>query len=434
MHAEAAAAQLQEQQSADEEYITEQLHLLGLDHQDGYSADGDADADSDSESSQGDPDGRGLEAFEDVLSSWLSAAHIKTAHPVVKAQASLPLRPKAAGQASGPSTLQRIQEQQQQVAQEEAKGPEKRTTGAAQGAEGKLLTKQGAGRKLQVKQKNASAEGRISAEEKAPADDNEGAHDEDDSEEDDDQDVAGCTDVMSDWMTAACVTGKAQHAQQPQDLNPATKAVPQQGLQGGKIAASSWLADVSSDDDTGPDNKESAKQQESGSVQAPSTASLSEAKPHTSSSPPITSSAPLLDTTADQSAQHAQQAAVPHSNFHASLPPPIPKPSAAASASPNLTATQQAAARESTSSGVSSPGISSQDRKLEPDLLSRAKSDPSAFWPTPLQGYPASQGDQSSVPLPVAATSVPPPVMYSADQGLAPQVLFTCALLWVTFA
>ena len=361
-----------------------------MDTQDGYSADGDANAESDSDSSQGDPEGRGLEAFEDVLSSWLTAAHSRTAHPVVKAQASLPLRPKLAGQSGGPSTLQRIQEQQQQIVQNEA--TEVRRDGTKNGQE--------AGAKVSAEQ---------AAEAKLPAE----AEDSSDSDEDESA-GAGWTDVMSDWMTAAGVTAKAQQAQHiHHDAVPAGKAAPKKEVPGVPAAIPDWLADVSSGDDSDADRKASPKQQGSSSVQAPSTASLSEPKPVKYSSPREHST----PKPAEQAAQHAQQQS--NSNL-----PPRPATSASAdSPSPNPLLTEQTAAKDSSSSGVSS-----QDRKLDPNLVSRAKSDPPAFWPSPSQGHPPQgpNGNPGPTQLPVAASSVPPPHVYSADQGLAPQVSSTC--------
>lgn len=244
------------------------------------------------------------------------------------------------------------------------------------------------------------------AEGKPPAE----AEDSSDDYEDDSA-VAGWTDVMSDWMTAAGVTAKAQQAQHTQhDTKPAEKAAPQKGLPGLTAPTPNWLADVSSDDDSDTERKASVRQQESSSVQAPSTASLSDPKPVNSSSP-RPDSAPKP---AEQAAQHAQQ------QSSSNLPPRPATSSSADSASPQSSATEQTAARDS-----SSAGVSSQDRKVHPDLMSRAKTDPSASWPSPSQGYPpqGSSGDQGSTQLPVAASSVPPPLVYSADQGLAPQVL-----------
>ena len=400
--AEAAAAKLQEHKSADEEYIAEQLQLMGLDPQDGYSADGDANAESDSDSSRDDPEGRGLEAFEDVLSSWLTAAHTKTSRPMVKAQASLPLRPKIVGQSGVQSTLQRIQEQQQQMVQEEAEGAvkpaSKKETGGKRPAQ-------------QVAQETATAESK------------------EDSDDEDGSGVAGWTDVMSDWMSAAGIQGRAQHAQHALvGSKPAAKVLPQQRLQVDAAATPNWLADVSSDEDSDADKKAVAKQQESGSVQAPSTASLSEAKPH-KSSPPASQSPSLLNCApgeAESAAQHAQHATVQQSISNFGLPSLPSKPAMSGNTEPASPKPALAEAmHDSSSSGASSQGVSSQDRRVVSDMMSKAQSDPPAFWPSPSQSYPAlmPKGNQGPLQLPIAASSLPPPLVYSADQGLAPQVI-----------
>lgn len=396
--AEAAAARLQEHKSAVEEYIAEQLHLISLEAQDGYSVDGDGNAELYTDSSRCDPGGRGLEAFQDVLASWLTAAHTTTSRPLAKAQASLPLRPKVAGQNGEQPTLQRIWEQQQQMVREEAKEAVKPSS--------KKETKQEQTAEEVAKQK-------VTAESEDDSDDQEGSG------------VAGSTDVMSGWMSAAGVKGRAKHAQHAT----AADVLPQQGLQAEAAATPSWLAAVSSDDDYDADQKAVANHQESGSMQAPSTASLSDAKPHKSSL--LASSSPsLLDTASEQPAQHAQHATAQHvtaqqPSSSSGLPPLLPYSAisvTAESAFPKPTAVE--AKDGSSSSGLSPLGVSSQDRKLDLDVMSKAKTDLSALWPSASQSYPAlmPKGEQGSMQLPNLS---PPAPVYSADQGLAPQ-----AFLW----
>ena len=326
--AEAVVAQLQEQTSADDEYVAEQLQLLGIDPQDGYSADGDAAAESDSDSDPGDVEGRGLEAFEDVLSSWLTAAHTKTSHAVVKAQASLPLRPKIAGQSGGASTLQRIQEQQKQQQQQQEELHKSTSPAAAVAAAQKLRSSPKRVDQRQEAEVLAQPEGKEAA--------------------------------ALDRATAAKEAAAAQ----------------------GHVP--SWLADVSSDEEEG-DDEEAVKHDSSG-VQAPRTASVPDVKPEASGDSLPEAPAP------DSPAQHAQHAisssnsALPPSgpNPATSAPADSPSPKALQASSADHDRSSSIS-----SQGVSSQGVSSQDRKLDPDFSSRARFDPSASWPSPSKGFPA---------------------------------------------
>lgn len=333
----------------------------------------DEQCDSEAGSSESDEEERGLEAFEDVLSSWLTAAHSKTSQALMKAQASLPLRPRTAGNpSSGQSTLARIQEQQQQLAQEEAKAS----------GEGQGLQPTG--------KKSKGARGKQAAE---------SAHAESATLHEEEE-----QDVLSGWTDTAGAAAPPPHAQ-PAHLKPAAQAGgkisrPEVPHSGSATAAPGWLADISSDDED--DEEEEQKD----SILPPRTSSISESQlntavsqEHMSDNERQTSQAAAASlTAADQ--QHAQHSGVAHAPF-----PPSPLQGYSV---PFDTV-------------MSTSGISSQDRKLEGDLLSRARSDPAALWPNPALGFPPRMGPEQHG-LPAVATSVPAPV-YLADQGLPPQVV-----------
>lgn len=359
---------------------------LSLNHEPEQHAD--EQCDSEAGSSESDEEERGLEAFEDVLSSWLTAAHSKTSQALMKAQASLPLRPRTAGNpSSGQSTLARIQEQQQQLAQEEAKAS----------GEGEGL--QPTGKKIKCTRGKQAAE---SAHAESAA-----LHEEEEQDvPDSPTGIEGWKDVMSGWIDTAGAAAPPPHAQQAHS-EPAAQA-------GGKVsrskaphsgsatAAPGWLADVSSDDED--DEEEEQKD----SILPPRTSSISESQlntavsqEHVSDNERQTSQPAAASLTAadQQQPQHAQHGGVAHAPF-----PPSPLQGYSV---PFDTV-------------MSTSGISSQDRKLEGDLLSRARSDPAALWPNPALGFPPRLGAEQHG-LPAVATSVPAPV-YLADQGLPPQV------------
>ncbi|DBA75326.1 TPA: Selenocysteine insertion sequence-binding protein 2 [Trebouxia sp. C0004] len=366
----AVAVDAQTQPSADDHYVSEQLQLMGLSlkHEAQQSADEESGSEAGSNSSGGDEEERGLEAFEDVLSSWLTAAHSRTSQALMKAQASLPLRPRTAGNPSGgQSTLDRIQEQQQQLMQEEAKAEKpKKIKGAS--------SKQAA----QVDHTLA---------------------DEDEEEEPDSPSgIEGWKDVLSGWMDTAGVTAPAQHAQHA-NSNAALQAVEQgSSKKAPKLdtanAAPGWLADVSSDDEDEAEEKKD-------SVGPPRTSSIFESQLDTAASQEGLSgterqagqpSTVNLNSAGQQMPQQAQHAGVPHTSF-----PPSPLQGY---------------------SVMSTSGISSQDRRLEGDLLSHARSDPAALW---TNSAPPRAGLEHHG-LQAVATSVPAPV-YPADQGLPAQAL-----------
>ena len=349
---------------------------LSLKHEAHQSADEESESEAGSSSGGGDEEERGLEAFEDVLSSWLTAAHSKTSQALMKAQASLPLRPRTAGNpGGGQSTLDRIQEQQQQLMQEEAKAEEPKKI-------------KGASSKQAAQVANTLAK-------------------EDEEEEPDSPSgIEGWKDVLSGWMDTAGVTAPAQHAQQA-NPNPA----PQAGAQGSskKTAkldtaneAPGWLADVSSDDEDEAGEKKD-------SIGPPRTSSISESKLNTAASQEGLSDTErqaaqpsgvnLNLVSGQQLPQQAQHAGVPHAPF-----PPSPLQGYSVPFD-NI---------------MSTSGISSQDRRLEGDLLNRARSDPAALWPHSAPGFPPRAGLEHHG-LPAVATSVPAPV-YPADQGLPAQV------------
>jgi len=349
---------------------------LSLKHEAHQSADEESGSEAGSSSnSSGDEEERGLEAFEDVLSSWLTAAHSKTSQALMKAQASLPLRPRTAGNPSGgQSTLDRIQEQQQQLMQEEAKAEKPKKI---KGASSKQAT--------QVDQ--------------TPV--NEGEEDEPDSP----SGIEGWKDVLSGWMDTAGVTAPAQHAQQAN-----SNLAPPPGEQGSSKKAPKldtgneapgWLADVSSDDEDEAEEKKD-------SVGPPRTSSISESRLNTAASQEGLSdterqaaqpSAANSNSAGQQLPQHAQHVGVPHTPF-----PPSPLQGYSVPFD-NV---------------MSTSGISRQDRRLEGDLLSRARSDPAALWPNSAPGFPPRAGLEHHG-LPPVATSVPAPVN-PADQGLPAQV------------
>lgn len=374
----AASVKPQTQPSADDQYVNEQLQLMGLSlqHEAHLSADEESGSEagsSGSSSSGGDEEERGLEAFEDVLSSWLTAAHSKTSQALMKAQVSLPLRPRTAGNpGGGQSTLDRIQEQQQQLVQEEAKAEKPKKI-------------KGAGSKQAAQLEHTPV-------------------DEDEEEEPDSPSgIEGWKDVLSGWIDTAGVTAPAQHAQQA-NSNPARQAVEQSSSKKTpKLDSASetpgWLADVSSDDEDEAEEKKD-------SVGPPRTSSISESQLNTAASQEGLSdterqaaqpSAVNLNSAGQQLPQHAQ-------HLHAPFPPsPLQGYSVPFD---NV---------------MSTSGISSQDRRLEGDLLSRARSDPAALWPNPAPGFPPRAGLEHHG-LPPVATSVPAPA-YPADQGLPAQAL-----------
>lgn len=387
--AESAAVGPQAHPTADDQYVTEQLKLMAVSLE--QDADRDQHEDSESEPSSGDEeDGeeRGLEAFEDVLSSWLTAAHSKTSQTLMKAQASLPLTPpmRAGGAAGGGrSTLARIQEQQQQLMKEEEAGSALAASKLAQEPAGKVRSS------TVVKASAASVCAKPASKQ------------EEEEEPESPTGIEGWKDVLSNWMTTAGVTATAQQAQQAgskTNAAAANKAAQQKDSKLGKAAeAPSWLADVSSDDE-----------EEAGGgsdVRAPQTLSVSKQL--------LQASHGLLNEADKQRAasfysaqqrqpQHAQQGPV------SSAPPGVAFPAS------------------SPLQGYSVPlhglmgssGVSSQDVRLDGDLLSRTRSDPAAMWNNSAPGFPPRPGQEPRLP-PAVATSLPAPV-YPADQGLPPQV------------
>ncbi|DBA81301.1 TPA: Selenocysteine insertion sequence-binding protein 2 [Trebouxia sp. C0005] len=375
----AAAVKAQMLPSADDQYVSEQLQLMGLSlkHEAQLSADEEFGAEAGSSSSGGDHEEEwGLEAFEDVLSSWLTAAHSKTSQALMKAQASLPLRPRTAGNPSGSqSTLDRIQEQQQQLLQEEAKAEKPK--------------------KIKVASSKQAAHVDLT-----PADEDE------EEEPDSPSGLEGWKDVLSGWMDTAGVSAPAQHAQHA-DSNLA----PQAGAQGSSKKSATldtaneapgWLADVSSDEEDEAEEKKD-------SVVPPRTSSISESQLKTAASQEGLSdterqaaqpSTVNLNSAGQQLPQQAQHAGLPHAPF-----PPSPLQGYSVPFD----------------SVMSTSGISSQDRRLEGDLLSRARSDPAALWPNSASGFPPRAGLEHHGLAPVA-TSVPTSV-YPADQGLPAQAL-----------
>ena len=356
---------------------------LSLKHEAHQSADEESESEASSSSSGSDGEERGLEAFEDVLSSWLTAAHSKTSQALMKAQASLPLRPRTPGNPSGgQSTLDRIQEQQQQLMQEEAKAEKpKKIKGASSKQAAKV--------------------------DHTPADEDE------EEEPDSPSGIEGWKDVLSGWVDTAGVSAPAQHAQHansnlaPQSVEQVSNKKPPKLDTANEAPA--WLADVSSDDEDEAEEKKD-------SVGPPRTSSISESQLNTAASQEGLSdtdrqaaqpSTANLNSAGQQLPQQAQHAGVPHAPF-----PPSPLQGYSVPFD-NV---------------MSTSGISSQDRRLEGDLLSRARSDPAALWPNPAPGFPPRAGLEHHG-LPAVATSVPAPV-YAADQGLPAQVNST-QLLWL---
>lgn len=395
--AETAAAKPETQPSADDQYVAEQLKLMAVSFEQDADRDQHEDSGSGTSSSDGeDEEGRGLEAFEDVLSSWLTAAHSKTSQPFVKAQASLPLKPRSGGgggAGGGQSTLARIQEQQQQLMNEEEKiGSSGLAASHAQqaGARGKG--------KQPVEQTPAAAVGRDSA----------AAAGEEEEEPESPTGIEGWKDVLSNWMTTAGVTAPAQpaeHADPKASTTSAGKAAHQQiaskaDSTAGKAAeAPAWLANVSSDEEEAGADIE---------VTPPRTSSITEQQLKAAVSRELSSEADKQSTasynSAQQQPQHAQHAAILNAPA-AAFPPSSPLQS--------YSVPFQGL--------VGSSGVSSQDLRLDGDLLSRARSDPAALWNNSAPGFPPRSSQESRLP-PAVATSLPAPT-YPADQGLPPQAL-----------
>ena len=399
VRAEAAAAKLEKQPSADDQYVAEQLKLMALSLE--QDADRDQLEDSGSETSSsdddGDEEGRGLEAFEDVLSSWLTAAHSKTSRPFVKAQASLPLKPRSGGGGGGQSTLARIQEQQQQLTKEEEEA------GGSGLAAGKVQQQAASGKGTQPRQQTPAA----AATGGSPA----VAEDEEEDEPGSPTGIEGWKDVLSNWMTTAGVAAPAQHAQQADSTASAGTGAHQQAATKANSKANpkaavkaaqppSWLADVSSDEE-----------EEAGAgteVTPPRTSSITEQQLKAAASRDLSSKADKTSAggfDSSQQAQHAQHAAVSNAASAAAFPPPSPLQGYSVPVQGHLDST----------------GVSSQDLRLNGDLLSRARSDPAALWNNPAPGFPPRSGQEPRLP-PAVATSLPAP-MYPADQGLPPQAL-----------
>lgn len=350
------------------------------------------DSESEAASSNGeDEEGRGLEAFEDVLSSWLTAAHSKTSQALVKAQASLPLRPRTAG-GGGQSTLARIQEQQQQLTKEEAQAG---ITENSQNQRASASKKKRTGDKKSAQQAGMSATaGGESAE----------VAEEGEEEPDSPTGIEGWKDVLSNWMTTAGVAAPAQRAQQAASKPAADsggKGTIQPNSQPAKTAEQpSWLADVSSDE-------EAEEEGASNEVTAPRTSSISEAQLKTAVSHELSSEAGMQGAAGFSAAQQQQPQLAQHgtiSNAAAAGYPPSPLQGYSMPIQ-NL---------------MSSSGISSQDLRFDGDLLGRARSDPAALWANSASGFPPRAGQELQLPPPVA-TSMPAPV-YPADQGLPAQV------------
>lgn len=400
--AESAAVEPPAHPTADDQYVTEQLKLMAASLEQDADRDQHEDSESDPSSSEGeDGEERGLEAFEDVLSSWLTAAHTKTSQTRVKAQASLPLKPRmgASGGADGrgQSTLARIQEQQQQLMKEEAAGSTLTASKTVKGPAGREPA-------LPVVKASTIAAGGDCAEAASEQDDEE--------EPDSPTGIEGWKDVLSNWMTNAGVTAPAQRAQQAgssTNAGPATKAAQQPHSKLAEAAeAPAWLVDVSSDEE-----------EEAGGdadIFAPRTSSISEQllKPAASLdlfSEADTQSGANLGSAQQQQPQYAQHGAISNAPPVATFQSPSPL--------------QGYSVPIHTLMGSS--GVSSQDVRLDGDPLGRARSDPAALWNNSAPGFPPRSGQEPRLPPPVA-TSVPAPV-YPADQGLPPQVCSAALLL-----
>lgn len=356
------------------------------------------DSGSDTSSSDGEnEEGRGLEAFEDVLSSWLTAAHSKTSRPFVKAQASLPLKPRGGGgggAGGGQSTLARIQEQQQQL----MKGEDKAGGSGVAALNAQQALARGED-KQPVGQTPVAAGGGDSA----------AAAEEEEEEPDSPTGIEGWKDVLSTWMTTAGVTAPAEHAQQADtkaSTTSAGKAAHKQiasaaDAKAAKAAeAPAWLADVSSDEEEAGAGTE---------VTPPRTSSITEQQLKAAVSRELSSeadkqSAASFNSAQQQPPQHAQHAAI--SNAPAAAFPP-------SSPLQGYSVPLQGL--------VGSSGVSSQDLRLDGDLLGRARSDPAALWNNSAAGFPPRSSQEPRLP-PAVATSLPAP-MYPADQGLPPEAL-----------
>ena len=397
--AETAAAEPETQPSADDQYVTEQLKLMAASLQQDADRDQHEDSGSDTSSSDGEgEEGRGLEAFEDVLSSWLTAAHSKTSQPFVKAQASLPLKPRSGGgggAGGGQSTLARIQEQQQQLMkQEEKAGGSGLATFNAQQAAARRKDKKS------VKQNPAAAVG---------GDSTAAAGEEEEEEPESPTGIEGWKDVLSNWMTTAGVTAPAQHAQQADSKvskTSAGKAAQQQiaskaDSKAAKVAeAPAWLADVSSDEEEAGAGTE---------VTPPRTSSITERQLKAAVSHELSSEADKQSSTSFNSAQQQQPQHAQHATISSAPAAAFPPSSPLQGYSFPLQGL------------VGSSGISSQDLRLDKDLLGRARSDPAAMWNNSAPGFPPRSSQKPQLP-PAVATSLPAP-MYPADQGLQPQAL-----------
>lgn len=351
----------------------------------------DRNANEDSGSEAGSSDSaeeeRGLEAFEDVLSSWLTAAHSKTSQALMKAQASLPLRPRTAGNpSSGQSTLARIQEQQQQLMQEETM-----PSGGSQAAARNGKKSKGA------RNKEAADTARAVVV----------AEDEEEQEEPDSPTgIEGWKDVLSGWATTAGVAAPPQHAQQVDSNSvgqPGEKPSHQQALPKPSDGAPDWLADVSSDEED--------EEEKHDSIVPPSTSSITESQLNTAVSQEGFSDTDRQSTQAGAVNLNLGRQQLPQHGQHGGI--------ASAPAAPFPPSTLQGCSVP-TDSVMSTSGISSQDLRLEGDLLSRARSDPAALWPNSAPGFPPRAGPDQPA-LPPVATSVPATV-YPADQGLPAQV------------
>lgn len=395
VHAEAAVVKPQTQPSADDQYVAEQLKLMALSLEQDADRDQLEDSGSDTSSSDdddGDEEGRGLEAFEDVLSSWLTAVHSKTSRPFVKAQASLPLKPRSGGGGGGgggQSTLARIQEQQQQLTKDEEE------EAGSSGLAASHAKQEAAGAKDTQPSQQTPAAGRG-----AP----EVAEDEEEDEPESPTGIEGWKDVLSNWMTTAGVAAPAQQANSKASAGKAGTGAHQQAASKANSKAAvkaaeppSWLADVSSDEE-----------EEAGTgteVSPPRTSSITEQQLKAAASRDLSSEADKASAAgfdSAQQAQHAQHAASSNASAAALLPP---SPLQGYSVPVHLDST----------------GVSSQDPRLNADLLSRARSDPAALWNNSAPGFPPRSGQEPRLP-PAVATSLPAP-MYPADQGLPPQAL-----------
>ena len=419
--AESMSVEPEKSPSADEEYVSEQLKLMGVSLAQDADRDAheDSESDAEDESSDGEEgEGRGLGAFEDVLSSWLTAAHSKTSQAHMKAQASLPLRPKAAG-GGGQSTLARIQEQQQQLIKEEA---DLETVKSSVDKKSSDKSRENAQVKDAVETAKPSAPvGTESAEPAEPAE-------EEDEEPDSPTGAAGWKDVLSNWMTAAGVTAPAQQTMSNSKAARVSKSPGQQAAShlkaglGGKASGQqsaeskaaetpSWLADVSSDEDEGDRAGEE--------VTPPRTSSISEPKLKQAASHELSGEAhrQSSDSKSPQRSQHAQHGASldtaqpQHAQHDVSLN---------ATAAPLLPPNPQQGYSMPIHSLLASSGISSQDVRLDADLLGRARSDPPVLWGSSAPGFTPRLGQEPQLP-PAVATSMSAQV-YPADQGLPPQV------------